>query len=92
MRYQCSKFVQIGTLGFPFYYEAQIVGWSSFPALGMSKGLCRLWDCRELQEIIKGRPPQETQSEAWRSLPSDTLYCQECPVVTSSLAFLYFGL
>lgn len=44
MRYQCSKFVQIGTLGFPFYYEAQIVGPSSFPAPGMSKGLCRLWE------------------------------------------------
>lgn len=55
MRYQCSKFVQIGTLGFPFYYEAQIMGRSSFPALGMSKGLCRLWELQGAVGNNKGK-------------------------------------
>lgn len=89
MWYQHSEFVYLGTLGFPFCYGAQIVGRLSFLALGTGSSLARFRNCSELEQTAKEVLPKRHRPKlgAW-CLLRDILYCQGCPVATSSLAFL----
>lgn len=70
MRYQHSEFAHLGTLGFPFCYKAQIMGWLSFPALGIRKGLCKIWELQRDRGNGKGKFFQ-----------GDTGTCSETPFI-----------